>query len=194
MKKIAIFDFDGTITKKDSFVAFCKFSRGNFQFTKAILHSSPILFAWKCGLVSGGQAKQYLFSQLFKGMPIECFNSLGKAFATNINNMLRPDIIKILKNHIETGTECYIISASLETWILPWARQNGIINVGATQVEVDEKGFLTGRFSTPNCIGYEKIHKLEELIPEYKNCEVWAYGDSKSDIPLLNIVQHGIKV
>ena len=64
--KIAFFDFDGTLTRHDTFIGFAKFSVGRWAFYKAFLKSIPILCLWKLGLKSNSDAKQTLFSHLYK--------------------------------------------------------------------------------------------------------------------------------
>ena len=45
-KDIAFFDFDGTITIKDSFIDFLKYSKGNIDFFKGIIILSPLIIAF----------------------------------------------------------------------------------------------------------------------------------------------------
>lgn len=194
MKQIAVFDFDGTITTKDTFIVFGKYAVGTPRFLMAMLRTAPWLAAWKAGLIRGGQAKEKLFSTLFRGMSIDRFNALGSSFAAEIDRILRPDTIAALKEHQSHHRDCYIVSASLENWIRPWAQANGITALAGTVPEVDAKGLLTGHFLTPNCRGAEKLNRLAQLRPDYPTCEMWAYGDSSGDNELLAAAQHPKRV
>lgn len=190
--KVAIFDFDGTLTRKDTFIEFGRYAVGISNFLCALFLSAPYLIAWKCRIISSSKAKEHLFSCLFKGMDYKRFAELGQEFAMQIDTMLRDDGMQLLRKHQYDGADCYIISASIAEWIEPWAKCNGIKEIAATMVEVDDSGRLTGRFYGKNCLGQEKVCRLESLIPNYLQYETWAYGDSDSDKPLLNVVKHGI--
>lgn len=190
--KVAIFDFDGTLTRKDTFIKFGRFAVGSPRFLGALLLSAPYIMAWKCGLISSSKAKEHLFSRLFKGVSYQRFAELGQEFAKKVDTMLRPDVMRLLRQHQADGADCYIISASIEEWIEPWSKGNGIKGIAATKVKVDNNGRLTGRFDGENCLGKEKVSRLETMLPDYQKHETWAYGDSKSDRPLLDAVNHGV--
>ena len=78
--KVAFFDFDGTITKHDTFIKFAKFSLGKKSFYSAIVKNSLHLAMWKLGLLSNSKAKQRLFSTLYKGKEYEWFKASGIKF------------------------------------------------------------------------------------------------------------------
>ena len=52
-KAIAFFDFDGTITTKDTLLEFIRFSKGRFRFYLGFLLYSPYLIAYKIKLIAG---------------------------------------------------------------------------------------------------------------------------------------------
>lgn len=192
MKRIALFDFDGTLTRKDSFITFALFACRPSGFAKALIAASPYLAAWKLGLLPGSAAKQQLFRHLYHGKSIEWFNAKCAAFAPQINRLLRHDTMAHLKQHLADGTSCYIVSASIANWIEPWAKHNGVKQVIATLPEVDHAGIITGNFASPNCRDQEKVNRIKQAIPDHANCEIWAYGDSTADRAMLNLAQHPI--
>ncbi len=186
---IALFDFDGTLTRKDSFVVFARFAVGRRRLLLALLRTAPHLAAWKLGLCTSSKAKERLFGGLFRGMPYTQFRALGEQFVPHINAMLRPDMMQCLRRHQSQGTPCYILSASIDEWIRPWAMANGLVDVAATLIEVGADGRLTGRFASANCRGQEKITRLAHLRPDYLHHRIAAYGDSPSDAPLLALAE-----
>lgn len=192
--KVAFFDFDGTLTKHDTFIEFAKFSMGKRTFFKAFLKSVPSLCLWKLGLRSNSEAKQTLFSLLYKGMDYMRFKELGIAYIPWINIDARTEIIEIMKRHKCDGHKIIVVSASIGDWIRPWAENIGIDEVIATEVEVDEFGKLTGRFLTKNCYGIEKVARIQRLFPQIGNCETWGYGDSSGDDAMLTLVNHPHRV
>lgn len=68
MRKITVFDFEGTIIGKDSFVEFIKFSKGTIRCYLGLFGFLPILVLMKTGLYPSWKAKGKVFSFFFKGM------------------------------------------------------------------------------------------------------------------------------
>lgn len=192
--KIAFFDFDGTLTHHDSFIGFAKFSVGRAALFKALAMSVPILCLWKLGLKNNSEAKQTLFSKLYRGMSHSEFKKLGISYISQIESDLRLDIIDMMHWHKRKGDRLVIVSASIGDWIRPWAETVGVDEVIATEAEVDNEGRLTGRFLTKNCHGEEKANRIRRAMPNVGECETWAYGDSSGDTDMLALVNHPNKV
>lgn len=192
--RLALFDFDGTLTIHDSFIMFAKHSIGKLGFYKAFIKTLPWIILWKVGLRSNSKAKEHLFSALYKGMDYDCFKNNCIRFEQCIKNDERSDMMAKLQTHKAHGDRVIIVSASIIDWITPWARSHNIEDVLATEVEVDENGQLTGFFKTPNCYGQEKVKRIFEYITDFKKYETWAYGDSSGDNHMLSIVKYPSKV
>ncbi|NDV64461.1 HAD family hydrolase [Bacteroides sp. 224] len=181
MKKVVAFDFDGTITKQDTLLEFLKFTHG-WKSYLYLLFLSPILLAYKLGIIKNYIAKEKLFSLFYKGWTIEDFNSSCSLFASTIETY--SSALECIKEHISNNNDVIIISASLENWIYPWAISHNIHKVLATQVEVSE-GKITGTFLSKNCYGQEKVNRLLQYFPMRDNYYLIVYGDSKGDKELL---------
>ena len=192
--KIAFFDFDGTLTKHDTFITFARWAVGNVCLLKALLKAFPSLIRWKMGLISNSEAKERLFGCIYGGMDYDIFRKAGETFKDKVNGDIRPDILERLKFHKSQGHRVIIVSASVREWIKPWADANGVDDVISTEVEIDSSRRLTGRFSTRNCHGEEKANRIRELIPEVDKSETWAYGDSHGDDAMLSLADHPNKV
>ena len=195
MKRIiAAFDFDGTLTVKDSFPAFMMFATGTWRALAGFLLYSPLLVLMKLRLYPNDVVKERLFSFFFKGWEYERFQALGQAFADEIETMRNEPTIKRLQEHISQGDTVYIVSASIREWVEPWCLKMGANAVIATEVEVDDSGKLTGRFKTPNCNGQEKVTRLLQVEPQRDSYHLAAYGDSRGDEPLLALADTGTKI
>lgn len=188
--KLALFDFDGTITRHDTFISFGRFALGPWRFLKALLLSAPQIIAWKLNLASNAEAKQALFSRLYKGMKLDDFQKLGRRFAEVVESDIKPVADTLIRQHLAAGHTVAIVSASIGDWIRPWAASKGIDIVLATEPETDSNGLLTGRFSTPNCHGPEKVRRINQQFTLTPDSEIWAYGDSKADEPMLALATH----
>ncbi len=185
MKKIAAFDFDGTITRKDTLIEFLRFAGGNAHFYAVFAFFSPLLILMKLKLYSNQKAKEKIFAHYFKDIPLEQFNDLCRRFSEQKGqSLVYADAKAQIAKHREQGDEVVIISASIENWVCHFAKALKADKLLATQVEVQD-GKITGRFLTANCYGKEKVKRLLSAYPERDKYYLIAYGDSRGDKELL---------
>lgn len=190
-RQISVFDFDGTLTTKDTLFEFIKFAKGTGAFWWGMFCVSPVLVAYVLRLYPNGKAKERLFSHFFRGMSYDLFRNLGQEFASRVESFQRHDVVQTLQQCQTQGHQVYVISASIEEWVRPWCEQHGVTDVLATRVEVND-GLLTGRFSTPNCYGQEKVNRLLAVEPDRQSYLLHAYGDSRGDRELMSLADKGV--
>jgi len=181
MKQIVAFDFDGTLTTKDTLIEFIRYAKGPMSFWLGFLRYAPQLVLMKLGLYPNYKAKQKVFAHFFKGMTIEAFDALCQRFAQDNLHLLRSQGITTLMQAQDDGAEVVIVSASIDNWVQPFFTD---VTVLGTQIEV-EAGVLTGRFLTKNCYGQEKVNRLLACYPQRETYHLTAYGDSQGDKELL---------
>jgi phosphatidylglycerophosphatase C len=181
---IAAFDFDGTITTKDTLFDFIQYSFGWPKFIIGMLLFLPTFTSYLLKNISNSAAKEKLFSIFFKGFEFEDFQKLGENYIKKINQILNYETIGKINWHKNEGDKLIIISASIENWIEPWAKECGFEYVLATKAEVKD-GKLTGKFSSKNCHGAEKVNRLLAEFPDRRMYTLYAYGDSSGDTELL---------
>ena len=191
---VAVFDFDGTLTSKDTLLEFIEFACGRWKFYVGFLLYTPILILMKLHLYPNWKAKEKIFTYFFKGMNYQDFQKLGKDFSKVIDCFKRDDVVDILKKHIAEGHNVYVISASIAEWVRPWCEQIKVNNVLATEIEIDDKGLLTGRFLSKNCYGQEKVNRLLEVEPDRNEYYLYAYGDSRGDKDMIEFAEQGFYV
>ena len=181
MKKIYAFDFDGTLTTKDTLLEFIRFAKGTLAFGLGFLRYTHLLVLMKLGGYPNWKAKQKVFAHFFKGMSIDDFDALCQEFAASSKHLLRPKGIEAINKAQSEGSEVLIVSASIDNWVQPFFAN---VKVLGTQIEVvDDK--LTGRFLTKNCDGQEKVNRILALYPNRQDYHLTAFGDSKGDKELL---------
>ena len=192
MRKIYAFDFDGTLTTKDTLLEFIRFAKGSGQMFCGFLLFSPLLILMKLHLFPNWKVKQKIFSYFFKGMKIDDFNTLCTRFAERNKHLLRPAGIEKVRQAIaEEHTTVLIISASIDNWVRPFFDENDKkIQVLGTQIETKESR-LTGQFTTKNCYGEEKVNRLTALYPHREAYYLIAFGDSRGDKELLTFADKG---
>ena len=117
MKKIYAFDFDGTLTTKDTLIEFIRYAKGTMAFGWGFVQHAHLLVLMKLGLYPNWKAKQKVFTYFFKDMKLEDFNALCKAFAASSGHLLRPAGIKAIQQAQNEGSEVLIVSASIDNWV-----------------------------------------------------------------------------
>lgn len=190
MEQIAVFDFDGTLTKRDTLWLFLLFSQNRVKLAACLILFSPLYLTYRLGAINRHRAKEILFSLFFRNLPSQKFDSLCKEFSKSLDGYIRADTMNILQEHIAHGTRIIIVSASFENWIKHWAKPYGI-DVIATQIEIGPDGLLTGKLKSPNCYGAEKVRQLEKILPDRKKYHIFAYGNSRGDREMLNYADEG---
>ena len=181
MKKIVAFDFDGTLTTEDTFVAFIRFAKGTKAFVLGFLRYAPLLVLMKLHLYPNYKAKQKVFSHFFKGMELKEFNRHCDLFSMQCFYLMRPEGMNAVRRARKDGAEIVVISASVYNWVEPCIIADTYL---CTEIEVMD-GLLTGRFLTKNCYGQEKVNRLLEQYPNREDYHLTVYGDSRGDKELL---------
>lgn len=193
MRKIAVFDFDGTLTTKDTLLEFVKYTHGKLAFFIGFAFYSPLLVLIKLHLYPNWKAKQKVFSYFYNGMQHDKFVSYGEKFAEYVENIRKESTITRLNELKREGTYIYVISASIDEWVRPFCNRLGVKDVLGTKVEVIN-GKLTGKFLTKNCYGQEKVNRLLEVEPNRKEYYLYAFGDSRGDEEILEFADEGFKI
>lgn len=194
MRKITVFDFDGTLTLRDSMMAIIIFQRGRMGLLWALLREVHLLVLMFMGLYSNQKAKEHLLSYCFGGMNEDDFYSFCHDFASKHTDILNPGMVEKLNKAKAEGQEVCVITASPECWVSLFFDD---VQVLGSKMEVTD-GKITGRLSNRNCYGQEKVERLLAFFPDIKNNRkdyyITAYGDSKGDREMLAFADCGILV
>jgi HAD superfamily hydrolase (TIGR01490 family) len=182
---LALFDFDGTITKKDSLFSFISFTIPFHVRIAKYLLLTPFAILYKLGLVNNYHFKKMVMKMFFHKWSQSHFEYTCQNFCKNgLPKIIKMQALERIQWHKSKNDRVIVISASIEELIQYWTKELRVELIG-TKLEFDE-GKVTGEFSTPNCIGKEKIRRLnEELNPE--EYFIYCYGDSKSDKELMRV-------
>ena len=189
---IHAFDFDGTLTRRDTLLEFIRYVKGNKEFLIGFLKHLHLLIMMKLGIMPNRKTKRIIFQYFFGGMTLEKFNEYCEKFAKEKASLLRKKGMVAVNKAVMDGDQVVIISASIENWVEPFFRfqVSNNINIIGTKIQVVD-GKLTGRFLTKNCYGEEKVRRLLEQYPDRKEYKLVAYGDSRGDHALLDFADEG---
>ena len=189
--KLYAFDFDGTITTKDTFIAFIRFVKGDLSTFLGLLLYAPILIMMKLKLYPNWKAKQQLFTYFFKGMNMKEFKLKCNEFARHNKTLIRPLALIEIQKALKEGEKVIIITASIDMWVRPFFSElDKDIRIIGTKIE-EKEGKVTGHFITRNCYGAEKVNRLKEIMPNRNSYELISYGDSRGDKELLEYADKG---
>lgn len=189
--KLYAFDFDGTITTKDTFIAFIRFVKGDLRTFLGLLLYAPILIMMKLKLYPNWKAKQQLFTYFFKGMNMKEFKLKCNEFARHNKTLIRPLALIEIQKALKEGEKVIIITASIDMWVRPFFSElDKNIHIVGTKIE-EKEGKVTGHFVTRNCYGAEKVNRLKEIMPNRNSYELISYGDSRGDKELLEYADKG---
>lgn len=186
MKKLALFDFDGTITTKDTFVEFIKYYKGSLKFWLGFAILSPLIIGFKLKIIPNWKAKELVLIYFFRGTNIQKFKEVCSSFTKELlPHIIRPQALVEIKRHQQESTPIHIVSASPELWIQEWTEELNIHLIG-TKLEVIND-CLTGKISGKNCYGPEKANRIKKAIQIDDFDYIEAYGDSYGDTEMLNL-------
>ena len=210
-KTIAVFDFDGTLTTRDTLLQFIRYACGSLRFYAIFALYSPMIALMFMGIIPNWRCKVRIFSTFFRGTLYTEFQKMGVAFREPLRSILRPQTMQGLLWHLRQGHQVYVVSASMAEWVyVPLdggkayekhtegsAEELPSVTYLCTQPEVVD-GRLTGRFASPNCYGPEKVNRLLAALPDLMEHRddyyVYAYGDSNGDREMLQFADEGTMV
>ncbi|MDR1481688.1 MAG: HAD-IB family hydrolase [Synergistaceae bacterium] len=189
MKRIAFFDFDGTLTRRDTFWDFNVLFFGRRRVTAALIElTAAVLSSLR---FDRSFIKEKFVSILWTGISYESYISFARRYASReIEKNLLPVAMKVFLSHIGHGDDVYIVTASMKDWCEFWAKRYGVPVIG-TELEVSD-GYLTGHLSTPNCRGREKVARIRAVVDLSGYSRIFAYGNSNGDREMLSIADEAV--
>ena len=188
-KTLALFDFDKTVTDKDTFLPFMFFSFGYVRTMSVIFLLFPFAMICFAGFMSRKKFKEMFFSLTIKGWTKERFDKTAQDFyAKEVKKLLRKSAIDEIKRHLDSNADVSLVSASPEDWLRPFTEEYGI-NLIATRLETKD-GVYTGKIVGSNCRRAEKVRRVKEVYNIENYSDIYAYGDSRGDKEMLEMSNH----
>lgn len=182
--RLYVFDFDGTLTNKDTLFDFLQISFPE-SYKSTFIRFIPLFLLTKFKLANTEKVKQKFISYFLKGKTKEEINILAENyFNKRKDTLIRPKALEYLKNINDTPNK-YIVTASLDLWVQPFADYFGLRLI-STKAEFLNNCF-TGKFSTANCNNKEKVKRIVNEIQLSQFKEIYAFGDTKGDKYMLKL-------
>ena len=191
-KSFAFFDFDGTLIPGDSIAAFVRYARKRGfmprrEFLRAMLSAAGFLL----GVKNAADSKNAALRFRMRLSPADR-EALDRDF---VRDCLLPRVYPqgqvCLDLHRQAGRETVLVTASTENYMQIIADELGFSALLATPLNPDG---TVGE----NCRGEEKPRRIRDWLRE-QGLEAdfaasFAYGDSKSDLPMLLLCGHPVQV
>ncbi|MGH8895866.1 MAG: HAD family hydrolase, partial [Egibacteraceae bacterium] len=194
----AFFDLDRTLMSGSSAFSFVKvmYREGMLPVPRLVADSlRSITFRLFGASEEQSQALRDRILASVAGTPAETFRRMAPTVVEELLPRIRPEAQGLLDMHAEAGRDVYIISASPVEIVSELARTIDITGGLGTSSEIVD-GVYTGRLAAPFCYGEGKAVLIRKLVAEkgYDLSLCYAYSDSGSDLPMMQLVGHPVAV
>jgi HAD superfamily hydrolase (TIGR01490 family) len=187
----ALFDMDRTLVKKDTARLYTRYRRDRGEAT------------WRDALQVGFWAIQYTLGII--DAPNVARQALAQFRGTNERTLIEatdawfreyvlPHVVpqgrEAVKRHRSEGHLVAIVTGATSYAAKPLATELKIDEVVCTELELDDRGCLTGSIIEPLCYGVGKLERARRLaeIQRFDLADATFYSDSITDLPLLEAV------
>jgi phosphatidylglycerophosphatase C len=189
-QKLAIFDVDKTIIQNDSMFSFLLYGlKGKPTSVHLVFLAALYSVLYKLNLMDATRAKSAFFS--FINYMDE--RDLRHFFHTKLKPRIYKQALNEMRFMKQEGYHILLVTASPEAYMKYFNELNEVDGVIGTELLIKE-GRYTGTIKGNNCKGEEKVARIKryleekKIIPDYNSS--YAYSDSLSDMPMLNLVKH----
>jgi HAD superfamily hydrolase (TIGR01490 family) len=194
LRSAAFFDLDKTIIAKSSSLAFSKpFQAGGLITRGAMLRSAYAQFVYLVGGADHDQMEKIraFMSQLVEGWDVD---TVKEIVAETLHHVVDPivydEAVSLMEEHREIGRDVIVVSASGAEVVEPIGELLGADDVIASRLQIVD-GKYTGEIEY-YAYAEEKARAIEAMAAErgYDLEQCFAYSDSITDAPMLELVGH----
>jgi phosphatidylglycerophosphatase C len=189
-RAVVAFDFDGTLTFRDSFLAFLAWRSGPLGYCLGLVLLAPAALVYLVGGRDRGRLKAAAGRVFLRGLSHEALARACAEFAQSSagQSLIRPDAEQCWAEWRAKGAIMVIVTASPEDVVRPFAKSLGGEVLIGTQLQFDAAGRATGALEGENCRGEEKARRLRARFgPELRLRA--AYGDTSGDREMLAMAE-----
>jgi HAD superfamily hydrolase (TIGR01490 family) len=203
---IAVFDLEGTLCQGGRLIWHELVKRrskqvgGIFRVASHIIFGIIMRFLRKWRLIGEYKARSTgvgNMATLLGGLEVTEVDQLAEDIAQKVVATLRSDIQKILNEHKERGHKVILASSLFQPLLEAIGRRLGISLILGTGLEVKGSKY-TGKVSTAICFDNHRVSMLRDFTRgnglEVDFAQSYAYGDTKWDKPVLEMVGNPVAV
>lgn len=192
MEKLAIFDVDFTLTRRETLIEFYRFMIKKKPKLLRHLPKSALSGFFYALRVYDAQTAKEKFIRFIDGIHENEMKEIVKDFyEKRLSKILYKDAIDMIRKLKKEGCKVYLISASPEMYLEELYNIKEVDKIIGTRITL-ESGYYKKKICGINCKGEEKVKRLMEVLKE-ENIEVdfknsYMFSDSLSDLPLFELV------
>jgi HAD superfamily hydrolase (TIGR01490 family) len=200
----AFFDVDDTLVRLKTMFSYQDFYYRNVGVLSRLVGPRRLarFEATRRSYVESGRPREDLnrmYYQTFRGRRPETVASVAWAWYRHVqarpDGLYFPAVLRALRQHQDEGHEIIFISGSMVDILRPIADELKADHLLATRL-VARNGRYTGEIIPPQTIGEGKAEAVRSFLAarenDGRNC--WAYGDDRSDVPMLSLAGHPVVV
>lgn len=181
---LALFDFDGTITDRETFPGFVRATVDRRRLRWGGLLLAPQVIGYKLGWVTGEAVRRRIVAFGYRGRSEREVRAAAERYLHDVvAQQIRPEALERIAWHRERGDRVVVVTANLELFVSAWCEQHGLEYI-CSHLEARD-GVLTGRYLGRDCCGPEKSRRVRVRIALGDYASVYAYGDTVEDRELL---------
>lgn len=200
--RVAIFDFDGTLYSKETFQLMMDHLKNHpthssryRQFYRAIM---PPYIGSKLKLVSVQKMRErsiQAYLTALKSFTKPEMESYFTEIADKMQHDFNPKVVERLKNHVEKGDYVMLVSGAFTPLLHSVTDNLPIQAIIGTEIPYTNS-ILDHQAKINHIQGAMKTKKIHEVLAgkEIDWANSFAYGDSHSDLPVLELVGHPVAV
>jgi HAD superfamily hydrolase (TIGR01490 family) len=194
----AFFDLDKTIIARSSSLAFSRpFYASGLINRRTVLRSAYAQFVFLVGGADHDQMermREYLQSMV-AGWPVaQVRDVVAETLHELIDPIVYDEAVTLIEEHRAAGRDIVIVSSSGAEVVEPIGQMLGADHIVATRMVIED-GKYTGEISY-YAYGPTKAEAIKELAERrgYDLEQCYAYSDSQTDLPMLEVVGHPVAV
>jgi len=191
---VAVFDLDGTITRRDTFVPYLRGWLRRHPARRRPWKSLVSFLRFLAGGWDRGRLKSDLLRAGMGGASQAEVDAWSDEFVARLDaGELCPGALAAIERHRARGDRLVLLSASVDLYVPRIGRRLGFDETICTEVAWHD-GRLDGALTSANRRGGEKRHCIEALRARFPGAGFAAYGNSGSDLEHLAAVDRPVLV
>lgn len=194
--ELAIFDLDGTVTRRDTLLPYALgFALRRPWRLPRLIVMLPALAAFACGLIDRGGLKSWLVRATLGGISRAELVAWNARFLPRLlRRGLHAEALEAIAAARARGAQLVLLSASPDLYVPEIGRRLGFARTICTELRWRTDGRLDGRLASRNRRGDEKTRCVRALLAEFAPRRSVAYGNGRADLEHLRLVDEGVYV
>ena len=193
--QLAVFDLDGTITRRDTLLPYVMgFPMSTSRKFLGVLQFVGTLVLFMLGRRDHGQVKSAFIRSILRGKTRSQVQGWTAAFVPALlKRGVFADALSRIAQHRKEGARLVLMSASTDLYVPAIATALGFDEVICTGVQWDADR-LEGHLTTANRRGTEKTRCFEALRQAHPGLTTAAYGNAGSDLDHMRLADQPLLV